>query len=57
MKFHLGLFFTRGVSLKTWDMVGNLDREIALYKRIMDDMNHVTFITYGDATDIEFSDR
>ena len=52
MKFHLGLFFTRGVSLKTWDMVGNLDREIALYKRIMDDMNHVTFITYGDATDI-----
>lgn len=57
MNLHLGLFFTRGVSLKTWDMVGNLDREIALYQRIIDDMKSVTFVTYGDATDLEYSDR
>lgn len=57
MNLHLGLFFTRGVSLKTWDMVGNLDREIALYRRLIDDMNNVTFVTYGDATDLEYSDR
>lgn len=30
----LTLFFTGGVSLKTWSEVGNLDRELELYKKI-----------------------
>ena len=52
MKFHLGLFFTRGVSLKTWDMVGNLDREIAVYLRMIKAGNQVTFFMYGDSGDL-----
>ncbi len=57
MNFHLGLFFTRGVSLKTWDMVGNLDREIAIYNRMIDAGNEVTFFTYGDERDLKYVDR
>ncbi|MGC8604107.1 MAG: glycosyltransferase family 4 protein, partial [Desulfomonilaceae bacterium] len=54
MKFHLGLFFTRGVSLKTWDLVGNLDREIALYLRMIKAGTQVTFFTYGDSGDLKY---
>ncbi|MGC8658727.1 MAG: glycosyltransferase family 4 protein [Desulfomonilaceae bacterium] len=57
MNFHLGLFFTRGVSLRTWDMVGNLDREIAVYLRMIDDGNRVSFFTYGDSGDLKYLDR
>ena len=57
MSFHLGLFFTRGVSLKTWDMVGNLDREIAIYLRMIAAGNRVTFVTYGDSGDLKYSER
>jgi glycosyltransferase involved in cell wall biosynthesis len=57
MNFHLGLFFTRGVSLKTWDMVGNLDREIAIYRRMVDAGNKVTFFTYGNEGDLKYLDR
>ncbi len=57
MNFHLGLFFTRGVSLRTWDMVGNLDREIAVYLRMIEDGNRVSFFTYGDSGDLRYLDR
>ncbi len=57
MNFHLGLFFTRGVSLKTWDMVGNLDREIAIYLRMIKAGNQVTFVTYGGSGDLKYLDR
>ncbi len=57
MKFHLGLFFTKGVSLKTWDMVGNLDREIAIYARMIKAGNQVTFFTYGDSGDLKYLER
>ncbi len=53
----LVLFFTRGVSLRTWDMIGNLDREIALYHFLIDHGWKVSFITYGDSTDLSYADR
>lgn len=54
MNRHLVLFFTRGVSLRTWSMVGMLDREIALYQRLMEHGYRVSFVTYGDATDLDY---
>jgi glycosyltransferase involved in cell wall biosynthesis len=57
MNIHLVLFFTRGVSLRTWSMVGNLDREIALYRFLADHGLDISFVTYGDASDLQCSDR
>jgi len=57
MSIHLVLFFTRGVSLRTWSMMGMLDREVALYSFLMDQGLRVSFVTYGDATDLEYSDQ
>jgi len=54
---HLVLFFTRGVSLRTWSMVGMLEREIALYRRLIENGLQVSFVTYGDASDQAFEDR
>ncbi|MDD3471566.1 MAG: glycosyltransferase family 4 protein [Syntrophaceae bacterium] len=55
MKKHLGLFFTRYVSLGTWSQVGNLTRELALYKRLVENGFDVSFVTYGDASDLQYS--
>lgn len=54
---HLVLFFTKGVSLRTWSMVGMLEREIALYLRLIQNGFQVSFVTYGDASDQAFEDR
>lgn len=43
----LALFFTEGVSLHTWDTVGMLDRELALYKFLAGNGVETEFITYG----------
>jgi len=42
----LGLFFTRGVSLKTWEKVGNLDREIKPYQKLLSYFDEIYFFTY-----------
>lgn len=47
----LTLFFTGGVSLKTWVEVGNLDRELELYKRLGKKLKDVNMVTYGGKTD------
>lgn len=52
---NLVLFFTRGVSLRTWYNVGMFDREVALYRRLQEHGVHITFITYGDSSELEFS--
>jgi len=44
---HLTLFFTSKVSLKTWDSVGMLDREVALYRKHLEAGIGVSFVTYG----------
>jgi glycosyltransferase involved in cell wall biosynthesis len=51
---HLVLFFTRGVSLKTWNGIGMLERETAIYRRINPQLEGITFVTYGDAEDLHY---
>jgi glycosyltransferase involved in cell wall biosynthesis len=53
---HLALFFTKKTSLTTWYRVGNLDREIALYKKLAEILKEVKFITYGGHNDKKFSE-
>lgn len=47
----LTLFFTGGVSLKTWAEVGNLDRELEIYKRLSKKLKEVNMVTYGGKRD------
>lgn len=49
----LSLFFTEGVSLQTWQQVGMLDRELALYRAFLERGAEVEFITYGGRADRE----
>ena len=56
-KSTLTLFFTGGVSLKTWVDVGNLDREIAIYEKLSHKMSEVNFLTYGGKEDKKYSDE
>jgi len=51
----LVLFFTKGISLKTWADNGSLDREIALYLRLHEKGVKVSFVTYGNAFDLQFA--
>ena len=53
----LVLFFTRNVSLQTWDNVGMFDREVALYERLRDKGVCVSFVTYGNANDLDYRER
>jgi len=50
----LALFFTFGVSLKTWNKVGMLDREIKPYQRLLGYFDEISFLTYGRKDDLEF---
>jgi glycosyltransferase involved in cell wall biosynthesis len=47
----LTLFFTGGVSLKTWAEVGNLEREIELYKGLSEKLKDINMVTYGGKGD------
>jgi glycosyltransferase involved in cell wall biosynthesis len=51
------LFFTRGVSLRVWDETGMFEREVALYRRLQLLGVNVTFVTYGDGTDLDYQNR
>ena len=53
----LVLFFTRGMSLKTWDDIGLIDREVSLYRSLRSYMQNIKFITYGNASDLSYTDR
>jgi len=48
---NLTLFFTGGVSLKTWVDVGNLDRELKIYKKLSKKLKEVNMATYGGKGD------
>lgn len=54
---HLALFFTRGVSLQTWESLGMFGREVALYQRLQAQGVRVTFVTHGDSHDRRFAGR
>ncbi len=47
----LTVFFTAGVGLADWKEGGNLERELALYRRLADNLSRVNFVTYGGPTD------
>ncbi len=53
----LTLFFTEGVSLQTWNEVGMLDRELAIYKALQKRGVKVGFVTYGNSRDLQFASR
>lgn len=55
--FHLLVFFTYGNSLQTWADTGLMGRELLLYKKMIEDGNHVTFLTYGDTDDYRYSSQ
>lgn len=54
-RFCLALFFTRGVSLETWEDNGSLHREVAVYQRLQQQGIKVIFVTYGGQRDLEIS--
>ena len=50
----LAVFFTTGVSLKTWHEIGMIDREVALYNELSRYFGRIYFFTYGGDEDLEF---
>jgi glycosyltransferase involved in cell wall biosynthesis len=52
----LGLFFTLGVSLTTWQEHGLLERELAYYRRLGEALGGVTWITYGGEEDARLAE-
>ena len=50
----LALFFSCGVSLKTWHDIGMIDREVAIYNELSGHFKHIYFFTYGDEDDLRF---
>ena len=54
---HIVLFFTEGVSLKRWDRVGILSREIFFYKKLITRGHKISFITYGERDDLQYQKR
>ena len=48
------LFFTFGVSLKIWNDVGILDREIEMYKRLSRYLRGIYFLSYGNESELAF---
>lgn len=47
----LTLLFTSNVSLKDWAEVGNLEREVEIYKRLKEHIRQINFVTYGGRED------
>lgn len=47
----LTLFFTRRVGLHHWHQVGNLEREVEIYRHLTSHLKQVNFITYGGRRD------
>lgn len=51
----LTLFFTEGVGLHTWQQVGMVDRELALYRALVERGVDAHFVTYGGKADMDLS--
>ena len=50
------LLFTYGVSLKMWDDLGIISREISLYKKLSERNINFKFLTYGNNIDLKYKD-
>lgn len=51
----LVVFFSRGMSFRGWHAAGILDRELALYRSLRPHLDHLAFVSYGDASDAGFT--
>lgn len=49
----LVVFFSRGMSLAGWRRAGILERELALYRALLPQLQHLAFVTYGGADDMQ----
>jgi len=49
------LVFSNNISLKDWYLSGVIDRELLLYKNLLDKGINVSFLTYGDQSDLIYS--
>ena len=53
---HVILVFTYGISIKEWDNLGILSREVEIYKKMNKEHNvRFTFLTFGDHEDEKYS--
>lgn len=52
---NLALFFTCGVSLKRWALIGNMEREVKPYLSLTKKFDKIYFFTYGSKKDSDFS--
>ncbi len=50
----LSLFFSKGMSLKQWDDLGMLERELTLYKELSKHFGRIYFFTYGDGDEMQY---
>ncbi len=56
-QLRLVLFFTQGMSIRGWEESRLFEREVALYRAMLPHLGGITFVTYGDARDLTFSQR
>lgn len=54
---HVIVSMTFDVSLKEWDRLGILEREIRVYKELQSRGFRVTLLTFGDASDLSYQGR
>jgi glycosyltransferase involved in cell wall biosynthesis len=52
---NLLLTFTVDTSLKSWNKIGILSREILLYTKLSQKNVRISFLTYGDKSDLDYS--
>lgn len=50
----LAFFLTDGVSLRIWDEIGILQREIAVYNSLAEDFEKIYIVSYGDKSELEY---
>jgi glycosyltransferase involved in cell wall biosynthesis len=51
----LGFLLTRKISLRTWDKVGNLEREILFYRKLASYFKEIYIFSYGDTRDLKYT--
>jgi len=51
------LFFTAGTGLVDWDRGGNLERELAVYRKLAGNFGPVNLVSYGGKGDREYDGR
>jgi len=50
----LALLFTKGISLKVWEEMGNLDRELKPYQELAKYFDEILLLTYGGKDDLKY---